>query len=45
MNHALVEALDGVEIFDPQKITDGVIVDNNDWLSSGKYFPSDGNGF
>ncbi|WP_244493609.1 hypothetical protein [Escherichia coli] len=27
MNHALVEALDGVEIFDPQKITDGVIVD------------------
>ncbi|CPR18217.1 Phage T7 exclusion protein associated hypothetical protein [Brenneria goodwinii] len=27
MNHALVEALDGVEIFDPQSITDGVIVD------------------
>lgn len=27
MNHALVEALDGVEIFDPQKITDEVIVD------------------
>lgn len=26
MNHALVEALDGVEIFDPQKITDDVIV-------------------
>jgi hypothetical protein len=27
MNHALVEALDGVAIFDPQQITDGVIVD------------------
>lgn len=27
MNHALVEALDGVEIFDPQCITDDVIVD------------------
>lgn len=27
MNHALVEALDGVEVFDPQNITDDVIVD------------------
>lgn len=27
MNHALVEALDGVETFDPQCITDDVIVD------------------
>jgi len=27
MNHALVEALDGVETFDPECITDGVIVD------------------
>ncbi len=27
MNHALVEALDGVETFDPQSITDDVIVD------------------
>ena len=27
MNHALVEALDGVEIFDPECITDEVIVD------------------
>jgi len=27
MNHALVEALDGVETFDPQFITDDVIVD------------------
>jgi hypothetical protein len=27
MNHALVEALDGVEIFDPNCITDDVIVD------------------
>jgi hypothetical protein len=27
MNHALVEALDGVEIFDPECITDDVIVD------------------
>ena len=26
MNHALVEALDGVEVFDPQHITDDVIV-------------------
>ncbi|NTU50412.1 MAG: hypothetical protein HGA87_05975 [Desulfobulbaceae bacterium] len=26
MNHALVEALDGVEIFDPESITDDVIV-------------------
>lgn len=26
MNHALVEALDGVEIFDPQSITDDVII-------------------
>jgi len=27
MNHALVEALDDIAIFDPQQITDGVIVD------------------
>ncbi len=27
MNHALVDALDGVEVFDPQCITDDVIVD------------------
>lgn len=27
MNHALVEALDGVEVFDPSVITDDVIVD------------------
>lgn len=27
MNHALVEALDGVETFDPQSITDDVIID------------------
>lgn len=27
MNHALIEALDGVETFDPQSITDDVIVD------------------
>jgi len=27
MNHALVEALDGVDTFDPQCITDDVIVD------------------
>ncbi|WP_305910541.1 hypothetical protein Q9L42_020510 (plasmid) [Methylomarinum sp. Ch1-1] len=27
MNHALVEALDGVETFDPDRITDDVIVD------------------
>jgi hypothetical protein len=27
MNHALVEALDGVETFDPERITDDVIVD------------------
>lgn len=27
MNHALIEALDGVEVFDPNAITDDVIVD------------------
>jgi hypothetical protein len=27
MNHALVEALDGIEVFDPKSITDDVIVD------------------
>lgn len=27
MNHALVEALDGIEIFDPEHITDDIIVD------------------
>jgi O-succinylbenzoate synthase len=27
MNHALVEALDGVEVFNPESITDDVIVD------------------
>jgi len=27
MNHALIEALDGVEVFDPSAITDDVIVD------------------